>query len=211
MTSLKIDDVLRRMKLGTHAILVYDSQDNKRQVLLKHLELGVNRTGLVYAYAEEGPDGIREEMKRFGMNAKRLEEADLLAIQSSEDIYMPEGRVDTESIIKGFSDLAESYARRGLGGIRASAEMSPFFRHGLFRELEDYERALHRKFSFPARGICAYNLVELNNSGRLETLMPMLRAHDVVMLTGPNGSTVLNPDVVTEKDVEAVMQVPIAR
>jgi hypothetical protein len=211
MTSSKIDDALRTMTLGTHAILVYDTQDNKREVLLKHLELGMNRTGLVYGYAEEGPDKIRREMRRFGMDANQLEEADLLTIKSSKEIYMPDGKVDADGIIKGFSDLARSYSKRGLEGIRASAEMSPFFNHGLIKDLEKYEHALHRRFSFPARGVCAYSLVELNNSGHLGTLMPMLRAHDLVMLTGPNGTAILHPDSVTEGDVETVMQVPIAR
>jgi hypothetical protein len=211
LVSPKIAESLRSMPSGTHAILVYDTQESKRDVLLSHLGLGVNRAGLVYAYAEEGPDRIREEMKKFGIDAGHLEKKNTLAIRSSEDVYIANGKVDTEGIIKGFSDLAWDYTRKGMDGIRASAEMSPFFRRGMISELEKYEHALHRRFSFPGRGVCAYNLIELQNSGHLETLMPMLRAHAVVILTGPKGGVVLEPDTVTEKDVEKVMAVPILR
>ena len=163
------------------------------------------------AFNESTSSGIPSPLRGFGMDANRLEEAGLLAITGSEETYMPDGRVDTDAVVEGFSDLAKRYSKRGSEGVRASAEMSPFFLHGPTKELEGCEHALHRRFSFPARGICAYNLVEMNNSGHLGTLMPMLRAHDLVMLTGPNGTTVLNPDSATEEDVEAVMQVPVAR
>jgi hypothetical protein len=197
------------MSSGTHAVLVYDSQENKREVLLNHLGIGVNRAGLVYGYAEESGESVRKQMKRFGINAGHLEKKDQLAIKSTEELYFGDGRMDADRVIKSFADLAWEYRGRGLDGIRGAAEMSPFFRRGMMKELVSYERALHRKFFFPGRGICGYNLVELENSGHIDILMPIIEAHDVVFLTGPKGITVSRPDIVTEREVETVTNIAI--
>ena len=110
-------------------------------------------------------------------------------------------------IIKGFSVLAYVYTYRGLA-MRAAAEMTCFFRKNKVDELVGYENDLHRKFSFPAFGICGFNLIEMGNSGNLEVLWPIIRAHAVVIMTGPGGSFILPPEEVRAKDVEKTMGAP---
>lgn len=78
------------------------------------------------------------------------------------------------------------------------------------KELIDYECALHRKFSFPAEGICAYNIFDLVHSGNLDTIMPLVRAHDPVILAGPMEALVLEPDKVERGEVEAAMQIRVS-
>ena len=75
-------------------------------------------------------------------------------------------------------------------------------------ELVSYEQDLHRRFSFPAFGLCGYNLVKMYNSGNLDVLWPILRAHGVVIMTGPNGSFALEPEEIELKDVEKTMGAP---
>ena len=47
------------------------------------------------------------------------------------------------------------------------------------------------------------------STGNLETLMPLLRAHGTIILTGPKGSSVLKPDTVQKQDVEHVMKIKV--
>jgi hypothetical protein len=92
--------------------------------------------------------------------------------------------------------------------MRAAAEMACFFDKRKVRELVQYESDLHRKFSFPAMGLCGYSLVQMTNSGNLEVLWPILNAHALVIMTGPNGSFALKPDEIDTRDVERTMGAP---
>jgi hypothetical protein len=192
---------------GTHAVVVYDSEERKEDVLFTHLKLGGKYDGLVYVCSEETPREAEVAMKKFGLDVEEREKEGTLSVRSHDEVYIVNGRVDAPSIIKGFSDLAYDYSSHGYG-MRAAAEMSCFFDHGLVDELIGYERDLHRKFSFPAFGVCGYNLVKMYNSGNLDALWPILRAHSVVIMTGPNGSFALEPEEVEQKDVEKTMGVP---
>jgi hypothetical protein len=195
---------------GTHGVVVYDTEERKEDVLFTHLKLGGKYDGLVYVCSEESPCDAEAAMKRFGLNVEEREKEGTLSVKNHDEVYIVNGRVDAPRIIKGFSDLAYDYSFRGYG-MRAAAEMSCFFDHGLVKELVSYEQDLHRKFSFPAFGLCGYNLVKMYNSGNLDALWPVLRAHGVVIMTGPNGSFALEPEEIEQKDVEKTMGLPKGR
>jgi len=201
----EIDDALEGMASGTHAMLVYDSLENKREVLFRHLRMGMNREGLVYACSEEAPQQIRKGLESSGVDVAGLEAKGTLMVKNYDEVYIVNGRVDSPKIIDGFSRLAWGYARKGMEGIRAVGEMSCFLREQKVSELLQYERALHRNLSFPGKGICAYNLVEMETSGNLDALWPILKAHSLVIMTGPHGSFALEPEKIQEADLETVL------
>jgi hypothetical protein len=207
MVPYSVADALKEMPSGTHAVLVYDTPENKRSVLFEHLKLGAEKEGLVYVCSEEGKHEIREGMKASGIDVRGLEAKGGLAIRDYDEVYVIGGEVNPPKIISGFSDLAWSYDHRGMNGIRAAGEMSCFFKEGKVRELLEYERSLHRKFTFPGRGVCAYNIVEMGTSGSLDALWPILRSHGLVIMTGPHGSFALEPEQVTKVQVESTMGV----
>jgi len=192
---------------GTHAVLVYDSDERKEDVLFTHLKLGGKYDGLIYVCSEETPKEAEAAMRRFGLDVDKREKEGTLLVKNSDEVYIVGGRVDSARIIKGFSDMAYEYSFRGYG-MRGAAEMSCFFDHGKVDELVDYERDLHRKFSFPAFGVCGYNLVKMYNSGNLDALWPILKAHSLVIMTGPNGSFALGPEEIENRDIEKAMDVP---
>ena len=141
------------------------------------------------------------------MDVGGLERKGTLAIQNDDSVYIKNGQVDIPGIISGFSDYAQESTKKGYKGMRAAAEMSCFFQADKVRELEEYENALNRRFSFPGKGLCGYNMVEMYNSGHMETAFPLMRAHGLVILTGPKGSMVLEPDEVSRKDLANVLQI----
>jgi hypothetical protein len=192
---------------GTHAVLVYDSESRKEDVLFTHLKLGGEYDGLVYACSEETPAEAEASMRRFGIDVDRREKDGTLMVKNYDEVYIVNGKVDSPSVIKGFSDLAFDYSSHGYG-MRAAAEMSCFFDHRRVPELVGYEQDLHRKFSFPAVGVCGYNLVKMYNSGNLEVLWPILKAHGLVIMTGPDGSFALEPEEVDKRDIERTMGTP---
>ena len=207
MASEEIRKKLDGLPPGTHAVVVYDSEERKEDVLFTHLKLGGKYDGLVYVCSEESPREAETSMKKFGLDVEEREKEGTLAVKNHDEVYIVNGKVDSPAIIKGFSDMAYDYSFRGFG-MRAAAEMSCFFDHRLVDELVGYEQDLHRKFSFPAFGLCGYNLVKMYNSGNLDVLWPIIKAHSLVIMTGPNGSFALEPEEVDPKDVEKTMAVP---
>jgi hypothetical protein len=210
MLSPEVAHVLQAMEPGTHGVVVYDSLENKRDVLFSHLSCGRGDSKMVYVCSEERPEKIRDEMETSGIDVRGLAGRDMLTISNYDDVYIrKDGTVDIPGIIGGFAKLAWDCASHGLRGMRACAEMSCFFRRGKVVELVEYERALGKHFYFPGMGMCAYNVLEMQSAGSLDVLMPLLRAHGLVILTGPRGNAVLKPEGVSAGRVEKVMQVRI--
>lgn len=202
-------EAVRNMPPGSHAVLVYDSQENKRDVLFEHLKVGADTDGLVYACSEETPASIRSGLEESGMDVEGLERKGLLTVKRYDHVYIVDGKVNTPGIISSFSDLAWDYNKRGLRGVRAAGEMSCFFKERKIDELINYERALHRKLSFPGKGICGYSLVEMSKTDSIDLLWPILRAHGLVIMTGPTGSFALEPEQVTGEVIERTIGVTV--
>ncbi|MDE1858222.1 MAG: MEDS domain-containing protein [Thaumarchaeota archaeon] len=201
-----IVESIREMESGTHAVLIYDTQEHKREVLLRHLREGVGREGLVYAYYGIDEVSLAEQMKGAGIDVELLQAAGDLTIKPSEEVYLKGGVMDVGGVIRGFADLAYGYRRNGKEGIRAGADMSPILKADRGPDVVAYEERLGRKFTFPGKGICAYDLIALHNSGELQHLMPIFMAHAMVILAGPGGYAVRRPDEVERDGLAGVLR-----
>ena len=207
MISHDVRKELDAMPPGTHAVLVYDSVERKEDALFTHLKVGGEYDDLVYVCSEETPAEAETAMMRFGIDVEEHKRKRALDIKNYDEVYIVNGKVDSPTIIKGFSDRTYDDIQRGYG-MRASAEMSCFFDAKKVPDLVKYENDLHRKFSFPAFGLCGYSLVKMVNSGNLEVLWPILNAHALVIMTGPNGSFALKPEEIDTRDIEKTMGAP---
>jgi len=199
-TTLASDDrgivrALSDIDPGSHLVLIYDSPEHKRDVLFSHLALGAKDSKLVYVCSEEPPDQVEEEMSEFGINVAWLKTTGRLTIAEYDQVYLEDGKVDVPKAIGYFSNLAWSCWREGVGGgLRVAEEMSFFFRRRLVDDLKMYEKRLHRTFPFESRGVCAYSVVDLAGSGRLEDLLGAFHRRDAVAFTGPNGVSILDQE-----------------
>ncbi|MHB1907713.1 MAG: MEDS domain-containing protein [Nitrososphaerales archaeon] len=209
MISKEVSEFLAEFRTRTHAVVFYNSQETKQDVLYNHLKFGARDQGLAYVCSDESPLQIREEMKRFGIDVEGLGMRNRLKIENYDKIYIVDGQVNVQSIMNAFSDLSKKYSTMGLEGMRAGAEMSCFFHEHKVKELIDYENALHRTLSFPAEGICGYNVADLYTSRNLQTIMPIVRAHDPVIFAGPKESLILEPNKVEMKDFAETMNVKL--
>ena len=211
MISPEISEFLAEFRPRTHAVVFYDTRENKQELLFNHLKFGAeSNLGLAYVCSEEKPQDIQKEMKTFGIDVNSLQSRNKLIVNNYDRIYIVNGEVNIPNIMTAFSDLSAKYMSMGLHGMRAAAEMSCFFQEGKVKELIDYEYALHRKFAFHAEGLCAYNIFDLHRSGNLGMIMPIVRAHDPVILAGPKESLILEPEKVENADVEETMKVRIS-
>jgi hypothetical protein len=204
----RVSQFLSDYRRGTHAIVFYHSQETKHQVLFSHLKFGEqSNQGLVYVCSEENPLQIKSEMREFGIDVDQLSERNRLIVNNYDRVYIVDGKVDVPSIIQTFSKVSMKYARMGLEGMRAAAEMSCFFKHGKVQDLLRYEEALHRKLEFPAEGVCAYNIFDLIEAGQLHTIMQLAKAHSPVIFAGPKQSLLVEPDRLEPQQVERAMEI----
>ena len=210
MVSAEVAHALKTMQPGSHTILVYDSPEHKHDVLFTHLKYGQSDSKLAYVCSEETPSQIREDMDSDGMDVKALEHEGRLSVANYDEVYIKDGHVDIPGVIDHFSNLSWDCTKRGMRSLRATAEMSCFIQQEKMIELADYEHALGREFPFPAVGICAFNVVQMQRAGYLDRLMPLILEHGTVILTGPKGSSVLNPDRVKDTHVEKMFHVRIS-
>lgn len=141
-------------------------------------------------------------MRGFGINVDQLSERNRLIVNNYDRVYIVDGKVDVPSIIQTFSKVSMKYARMGLEGMRAAAEMSCFFKHGKVQDLLRYEEALHRKLEFPAEGVCAYNIFDLIEAGELHTIMQLAKVHSPVIFAGPKQSLLVEPERLQPQQIE---------
>ena len=193
MISRATSDAIRDMPMGTHAILLYDTPERKREVLVNHLKHGVGKEGLFYAYDGERPRDVEAEMYRQGLEVDDLVRDNVLTIAPAVGVYLNGGEADIDRIYRGSSEIAWAYVRRGLAGARAAVDAAPLLRRGMTRELVLLEHILRRRLAFPGKGVCAHSPVALDALGKADLLMSLVLAHSMVIVAGPKGTFVMSP------------------
>ena len=130
MLNQEVTDFLREFDAGTHAILFYDSQESKRELLFSHLKFGQNYQGLAYVCSEESPQQIRGEMIQFGLEANTVKGNQRLTIANYDDVYIVNGELNISAIIGKFASLVDTCKERGLSGLRVCRRDVLFFPTG---------------------------------------------------------------------------------
>lgn len=121
-------------------------------------------------------------MKEYGIDVERLEREKALLIINYDGWYIKDGKMDPSYTINLWIDLLEEAMKRGYRSLRATGEMSCFFRHKQVEKLLEYERALHRRLELAMMGLCAYNGKDF--LGGLESVLIQLIASHLIV-AGP--------------------------
>ena len=197
------------MKPSDHALLFYDSQKNKHKILYNYLKDGLEKgRGVVYICSEERPDQIRRGLSAAGVDVEPNERSGNMLIKSFDEWYIEEGRVEILKIINHWNEAYNRFKEKGLG-MRVTGETSCFFRQNKVRELLRYEYALHRVVSIPIEVLCAYDVQTIVKTGYTDMIMPLVRAHGKAIFTSRDGSVVIEPEHVEDRDVERLLEIEI--
>ncbi len=173
----------RQLHPTEHAIFIYDSLEMKHEVLFNHIRNALeNGEAAVYICSEESPDQIREAMKAFGINVEEHEKRGALSILYYTDFYMIGGDFSIPRTLNLWRGLYSKALQAGFKGLRVTGETACFFKHGLVKQLIEYERTLHMSTDMPIVVICAYNALLLNNAAdQMNTYMGLVKAHGTVL------------------------------
>lgn len=186
----KLNRILKTLRPRDHVILIYESQEAKRNTLFSYIERGLkNGQAGIYICSEETPDEIRNAMVEFGIDVNAYGDKGALHILSYTEMYIIDGVFDIDSVMNTWSTWYNEAISNGFNGMRVTGEMSCFIENDLVEDLLTYEKALHTILDIPMTAICAYNADILARvEDPVDVYSELIKAHGKVLFAGRDSS-----------------------
>ncbi|MBN1603681.1 MAG: MEDS domain-containing protein [Chitinispirillaceae bacterium] len=177
------------LPIGTHMCLIYTSEDERRDTLLKFLLSGLRRDERSACFS----DKITEAELRFFFKENNIlyderKESGQITLSSPGEVYFKGGFFDPDRIIETLRKFYLDARDAGLPATRIIGEMVPEIKTtpGGERLLEYESRITILVRTHPVTAICQYN--ENNFDGK--TIMEILKVHPRMIV---NGNVIQNP------------------
>lgn len=168
---------VRRLRLGDHTVLFYDTEDVKREISFPFLEAGLLKgEAVVYVVSENKLDSEGREIQRYGLSVDRFPK-EAFTIMPSYECYLKKGKAQAKTIIANWLALAKEKQKAEFTGLRAAGEMEVFFDYVKTKELLRYEVALGRKLAPNLCGLCLYDMHRLD--GKQFTRLNKCHGHSI--------------------------------
>jgi hypothetical protein len=150
------------LRIGDHAVVLYDNEDFKRQISFPFLKAGLSRgEAVVYIVAEDKLNSEVRELQKYGIDFDRLPK-EAFTITSAYDWYLRNGRAKAKTILTNWQTLIHEKKKAGFAGVHFAGEVAVFISNGKSEELLRYEESLGRQLAFDLCAVCLYdkNLLE---------------------------------------------------
>jgi KaiC/GvpD/RAD55 family RecA-like ATPase len=205
----EMDSLIQGIDTTDHVLLFYDTQESKRRILYSYLAEGLKKgKGITYIRTEETPQDVYTGLANHGIDVEPNLASGSILTPSYDEFYIVDGKAETLKILNKWHETSSYFQTKGLG-LRATGEVSCFFKEDKVRELLRYEYALHKVLYIPMDAICAYNLKTIVDTGYTDVIMPLVRAHGKAVFTAEGGTMVLEPENVEDKDIEKLLEIKI--
>ncbi len=153
---------VRRLELGDHAVLFYDTEEIKRKISFPFIEAGILKgEAVVYLTSEHKLDSEKQEIQKYGINLDNINK-ETLTIMSAEEWYMKKGKAQAKTIMDNWLTLVKEKQKAGFAGLRVAGEMEVFFNYTKTKELLRYETTLGRQLPPSACALCLYKTSKLD-------------------------------------------------
>ena len=160
--ALKPSRYARRLRLGDHAILFYDTEEDMHEITFPFLEAGLLKgEAVVYVVSENKLDSEGREIHRYGINLEHLRK-EAFTLLSAEEWYLKKGKAQAETIIANWLSLFKEKQKSGFKGLHVAAEAGVFFDYAKSEELLRYEAMLGRQLPPNMCGLCLYDTHRLD-------------------------------------------------
>ncbi|HLP14790.1 MAG TPA: MEDS domain-containing protein [Bacteroidota bacterium] len=175
--------------VGTHMCLIYDNDEERKQIVSKYLAAGIEDDEQVRLFTDAvGEEEVRSWLQPMGVTLPAGPEGDGFRIFDPVHAYCPSGRFDPEAMVGGLMHRYEEAKRAGYTGVRSCGEMSWVLKGipGSERFLE-YEALLNKpRGNFPHIGMCQYDARLFDGA----TLFKVLQLHPFMIA---HGQIISNP------------------
>jgi len=179
-------DYVKKLSLGDHAVLFYESLRIKHHVLFTFLRDALERgAGALYIAGEETPEQIRKKIRKFGMDVEQFELKGALRVVNYDPLLIRKGMVNPiPEIMENLNGIIRDFEICGKREICFAGEGPyQFIQRGKIQELLEFEMTLGQTLKIPVAFICAYNTKQILpvNGDFFETL---LKAHGHAIFQG---------------------------
>jgi CheY-like chemotaxis protein len=169
--------------LKDHILASYNSVTEEITELIRFFKNGIknNECVMFVTGKDTNIDLIKETFIINGIEVDRLLSDSSLIFKENRDWYIPDGKVDKDSIKNQWIDLVKTCVTKGKKGLRAFCIMDTFFEHNLIEELVDYESTLSPKCDFQFVPVCAYLRSDLEKLSKKQKER-LIRSHSHVWM-----------------------------
>ncbi|MBF0283816.1 MAG: MEDS domain-containing protein [Magnetococcales bacterium] len=113
-----------RFPPGQHMCLIYNDEEERRRVIGRFLQSGLEGEEFVAYFAQDAaPEEIRHQLQKLGVECARYEARNQLQLLSTHDAYFPEGAFTPEGMLERLRHFYHDNRARGWRHVRASGEM----------------------------------------------------------------------------------------
>ena len=174
---------------GTHMCYIYNDEQERRQVISKFIESGLQGREKVGYFADTmPPDEMRALLSELGIGLPPKVDERQFSIACALDTYCPDGMFIPERMLQNLRSMYKISIEDGYAGARASGEMSWALKEvpGSDRLIE-YESLINTVVrEYPTTAVCQYDARRFDGA----TLFDVLNVHPMMIV---RGQVVRNP------------------
>lgn len=163
---------MARLETGDHLCLIYDTDEEYREILASYIFQGLKKKEkVIYAAEKRKASAIESYLKeRIPGVGRYLENKDLLILPSSS--YLHEGRFNPDSIIQILKDKMERALSEGYSALRVTGDLSWVLKKKtLWKSVMEYETKLNTFFpGSKAIALCQYDRREFSGKALIDVL-----------------------------------------
>jgi hypothetical protein len=177
-----------KVTIGTHLCIIFSSEEERRESLLKFLLSGLQSNERSACFSEKvTEDELRKFFKENSINYDERKEKNEILLSGTGDVYFSEGRFDPDRMINLLKNYYDETQKLGLDA-RVIGEMLPEVQTipGGDR-LTEYESKVNLLVkTHPITSVCQYDANVFDGA----TIMEVLKVHPKMLV---NGAVVQNP------------------
>ena len=148
---------VKNLRIGDHAVALYDNEDFKRSMSFPFLKAGLSRgEAAVYVVSEEKLDSEVREIQKYGIDFDSLPKGAFTVI-SAYEWYLRKGKAKAKTIAANWQTLIQEKKKSGFAGVHAAGEVAVFISNGKSEELLKFDELLGRQLVFGVCGLCLYD------------------------------------------------------
>ena len=178
---------------GTHMCLIYSNEKERKHVIGKYLESGVNAGEKVSYFADTmKPEEVRLWLDEMGINTP---DGNVFSIHDAERTYCPSGEFIPETMLNTLQEYYVSAKKEEYTNARVSGEMSWALRGipGSDRLMEYEAQVNDILVTCPVTAICQYDVNRFSGA----TILDVLKVHPMMIV---HGQIVQNPFFMKPED-----------
>lgn len=190
-----------KVPAGTHMCLIYTSEEERKEALLKFLLSGIKTGERLACFSNKtGKEAVSEYFEKNGVSLREKQEANAISLSGTDDVYFQGGVFDPDRMLETLAGFYEESKAMGFPASRVIGEMTPEVENvlGGDRLLEYESRVSLLLKDFPVTSVCQYDANAFDGA----TIMEILKVHPKMIVKGSvvNNPFYIEPEIYLESE-----------